>query len=86
MDIEQKLVDYLKAKYSPLAILIHGSRASGFAREHSDWDFAILVDKDTQVDREIIDGANIEVRVIYSVAKSMYNFRYENHRYGRRKR
>lgn len=64
MNLEQTLTDHILKKYNPLTILIHGSRASGYAREHSDWDFAILVDKDTEVEREIIDGANIEVRVL----------------------
>lgn len=64
MDIEQKLVQYLIKKYNPRAIAIHGSRASGFAREHSDWDFAIFVDKEIEGDREIVDGQNIEVRVL----------------------
>ncbi len=64
MNIEQKLIDHLKEKYNPRAILIHGSRATGFAREHSDWDFAILVDKNVEGEREIIDGQNIEIRVL----------------------
>lgn len=64
MNQEQQLTEYILKKYNPVAILIHGSRASGYAREHSDWDFAILVDKDTEVEREIIDGANLEIRVL----------------------
>jgi len=64
MNQEQKLTQYILNKYSPRAILIHGSRANGYAREHSDWDFVILVDKDTEVLREIVDGANIEIRVM----------------------
>lgn len=62
--MEEKLTNHIKEKYNPVAILIHGSRASGYAREHSDWDFAVLVEKDIESDREIIDGANIEVRVL----------------------
>lgn len=64
METEQRLVNYLIEKYNPRGILIHGSRATGFAREHSDWDFAIFVDKDVEGDREIIEGQNIEVRVL----------------------
>jgi predicted nucleotidyltransferase len=64
MEIEQKLVQHLVQKYNPRAMLIHGSRAEGFAREHSDWDFAIFVDKEIEGDREIIEGQNVEVRVL----------------------
>jgi len=62
--MEKQLTDHLLEKYQPIAILLHGSRASGYAREHSDWDFAIIVDKDTQAKREIIDGANVEIQVL----------------------
>ena len=64
MNQEQQLTDYLVKRYNPLTVLIHGSRASGYAREHSDWDFAIIIDKDTEVEREIINGANLEIRVL----------------------
>ena len=62
--MEEKLIQYIREKYNPVAILIHGSRASGYARAHSDWDFATIVDKDTQTEREIVDGENIEVAVL----------------------
>lgn len=62
--MEQQLTDYLLKKYSPIAILLHGSRTNGYAREHSDWDFAIIVDKDTEGEREIVGGANIEIQVL----------------------
>lgn len=64
MNQEQKLTQHILEKYKPLAIVLHGSRASGFARERSDWDFIILVDKETEVEREIIDGANMEVMAL----------------------
>ena len=54
--MEQKLTQYIIEKYSPLAVLLHGSRASGNERPHSDWDFAILVNEDIKVEREIVDG------------------------------
>ncbi len=64
MEIENKLVEYVKEKYKPIAILIHGSRANGYERPHSDWDFAIIVDKETETEREIIGDANIEIRAL----------------------
>lgn len=62
--MEQKLTQYIIEKYSPLAVLLHGSRASGNERPHSDWDFAILVNENIEVEREIIDGQNIEIMVL----------------------
>jgi predicted nucleotidyltransferase len=62
--MEQKLVNYILEKYKPLALLLHGSRANGNSREHSDWDFAIIVNDKITTDREIIDNQNIEIRVL----------------------
>lgn len=62
--MEEKLTQYIIEKYSPLAVLLHGSRASGNERTHSDWDFAILVNKGIETEREIIEGQNIEIRVL----------------------
>jgi predicted nucleotidyltransferase len=64
MNTEQELSEYLLKKYNPLALILHGSRAIGKAREHSDWDFAIFVEKDIETEREIISGQNIEVKAI----------------------
>lgn len=64
MDTEQMLVQHLITKYHPRAVVLHGSRAAGFARAHSDWDFAILVDKNVEGEREIVAGQNIEIRVL----------------------
>lgn len=62
--MEKELTDYVRRKYLPRAILLHGSRANGHARERSDWDFAILVDKLVVGEREIVFGANVEIKVI----------------------
>jgi predicted nucleotidyltransferase len=63
-NIEQELTDYIVEKYNPIAVLLHGSRASGNAREHSDWDFAIFVTEKITANREIIKSQNIEIRVL----------------------
>ena len=80
---EQKLTDYLKEKYSPTAIILHGSRANNRAKEHSDWDFIIFTKQDVNpLTREIIFGANIELRQIILPIPSNkflgYFFRAEN--------
>lgn len=61
-DTENKLTHYLKKKYNPLAIVLHGSRANGMAREHSDWDIAIITEKKMRPRREVVYGANIELK------------------------
>ena len=38
--IENALTDILRRKYSPTAVLLHGSRAVGKERDNSDWDTA----------------------------------------------
>lgn len=63
--MEQKLTDYLINKYAPVALILHGSRANGYAREHSDWDFVILTNADCKpLTREMVFGANIEIKQI----------------------
>lgn len=63
--MESKLTTYLREKYQPVAIVLHGSRANGMAREHSDWDFVLFTEKDVNpITREIVFGANIEIKQI----------------------
>lgn len=40
--MEQKITEYAKEKYQPAAIILHGSRAVGHERAHSDWDLILL--------------------------------------------
>lgn len=61
---EEKLIEYLVTKYNPLAIILHGSRASGTNRQHSDWDLVLLVDKDTPTEQALIDGSAIDVEAL----------------------
>lgn len=42
MQKEQMITQYLKNTYNPVAILLHGSRAAGMERTHSDWDVIML--------------------------------------------
>jgi hypothetical protein len=46
METGQKIVDYLRITYHPVAILLHGSRAVDKNRLHSDWDIVMLFDKE----------------------------------------
>lgn len=83
MNTEQKLTEYLKEKYNPKALALHGSRANGMSREHSDWDFVMFTDHDVKpLTREIIFDANIELaQIILPVAEDKFlgfPFRKEN--------
>ncbi len=62
---KQNLTNYLKEKYNPVAIVLHGSRANGHAQEHSDWDFLIFTRVEVDAHREIKFGANIEIKHIH---------------------
>lgn len=42
----EKITTYLKDKYDPQALILHGSRASGHATENSDWDLFILDERE----------------------------------------
>lgn len=60
-----QLSTYLFEKYRPTALVLHGSRANGYAREHSDYDFVMFTKEDVKpAEREIVFGANIEVTQI----------------------
>ena len=60
--MKERLTEYIKEKYKPIAIVLHGSRANGNAREHSDWDFLIFTNSDMDPYREIVYEANIEIK------------------------
>lgn len=51
-------------KYHPLAIILHGSRALGSNRPHSDWDVDLLVNVDTQTEQVILEGNAVDVMVL----------------------
>jgi len=81
--MKERLVEYIKEKYHPVAIVLHGSRANGNAREHSDWDFLIFTKSDLDPYREIVFGTNIEIKQVLLPVKDIENvfgflFRKEN--------
>jgi hypothetical protein len=58
--MEEKLIAYFKEKHNPLAIILHGSRAVGKEREHSDWDMVFIMPEPKKIGREIVFGQNCE--------------------------
>jgi len=62
-EVPGKIIEYLKTEFKNLeSIILHGSRAVGYATKHSDWDFVVLVKERQQQEffRANIDGYNIE--------------------------
>lgn len=64
MDKETEIVEYLKKTYSPISILLHGSRAVGKNRPNSDWDIIMIFDQEIprKGHREEIAGEDVEWR------------------------
>jgi len=60
--MQEDILEHLKQTYQPDAIILHGSRARGRERAHSDWDFIFLYRdlKDTHDGREVYRKENIE--------------------------
>lgn len=57
----EKIIDYLKTEYQPLAIVIYGSYVSGTNDEYSDFDCMIIVeDKKRKHDDSVINGVQLD--------------------------
>lgn len=58
----EKITEHIQKTYKPNAIILHGSRARGREREHSDWDFIFLYNfpDQGQKGRELYEKQNIE--------------------------
>ncbi len=63
--MENEILNHLKKVLHPDAIILHGSRARGKERRHSDWDFVMLYNKPTDVKggRMSYQNQNIEYSV-----------------------
>lgn len=59
---QEKIVGFLRKKYNPVVVLLHGSRAVGKERPHSDWDIVMLFSGDIPRKgyREEIEGQDVE--------------------------
>ncbi len=60
----QEIVDYLTKKYSPLAILMCGSRVYGKPRPDSDWDLLLITEKRKDRIKKTWKGYNLDVHVV----------------------
>ncbi|MFT5831997.1 MAG: hypothetical protein ACI9SY_000378 [Candidatus Paceibacteria bacterium] len=63
--MEQEIVKYLQETFSPIAIILHGSRVSGHESIKNDWDFVLLHDASTTLlnnGRAEVLGENIEFK------------------------
>ncbi len=69
-------MSFLREKYNPIAVLLHGSRAVGKERPHSDWDIIMLFGGDVPRKgyREEIEGEDVEWKafVVPEETSSLY--------------
>jgi predicted nucleotidyltransferase len=80
MSTEEKIVEYLKEKYNPVGIILHGSQASGKHRKGSDWDIVVLVDKPTEDEQEIYEGEVLDTETVVVPLSDEQILKYfENH-------
>lgn len=81
--MQETIINYLKEKYNPDAVILHGSRARGMARDHSDWDFIFLYNTASlhKSGREFFAGQNIEFSVVtLPVLDILDTFSYKLHK------
>ena len=59
---ENAIVSLLRERYSPVGVILHGSRAVGMDRPHSDWDISLLFTEMPvlTLDREELAGEDVE--------------------------
>jgi hypothetical protein len=65
--MQEIILTHIKEKYQPDVVILHGSRALGKAREHSDWDFIFLYNEESRKvanGRELYQGQNIEFTAV----------------------
>lgn len=56
-----EITSYLRAKYDPKAILLHGSRARGDVFELSDYDLALITENPDLVKSEYYEGCALDI-------------------------
>ena len=62
--MEQQITSYLIEKYHPIGIILCGSRVSGKATSHSDWDLHAFTHKDEEGECEGFQGESLEVTFV----------------------
>ena len=62
MSTAESIAWHLSRKYSPIAVILHGSRAVEMNRPHSDWDVLLLFSEKPKltINREEIAGQDVE--------------------------
>lgn len=72
--MEQDIIAHIKDGYHPDAIILHGSRARGKERDHSDWDFIFLYNELTDIKsgRELYQQQNLEFSVYVLPPSDIY--------------
>lgn len=62
--MQEKIIEFIKAKYNPLAIILYGSRSTDVALQHSDWDILCVTNDQFTGDSFELDGESVDLDVI----------------------
>jgi len=74
--MQEEIIQYLQETYTPQSIILHGSRASGMEREHSDWDFILLFADGIPNDvptREFYKEEHIEIYSVQAPTENIFD-------------
>ncbi|MCB9805838.1 nucleotidyltransferase domain-containing protein [Candidatus Nomurabacteria bacterium] len=66
-ELKKEITEYLKNKYRPETIILHGSRASDNYREHSDWDLFVFVKEDEEglkTERDLYKAQAMDITLV----------------------
>jgi hypothetical protein len=72
--LQSLITEELVRNFDPDAVILHGSRARGMARESSDWDFILIYESETthKNNRATMHGQNIEYTVVSLPVKDIW--------------
>lgn len=57
----KKILEYLNARYAPLALIVYGSFADGTETRHSDFDALLIYEGEQSHEHSIVDGVELDV-------------------------
>lgn len=67
--IQSNILQFLKEKYAPEIVILHGSRAAGKNRPDSDWDIFVFTSLDIKGGTEQFMGEQLDVQTVYMPVK-----------------
>lgn len=62
--MEQKIIEYLKGKYAPKAVILVGSRAADEETPSSDWDLVLYTETEHESESEYFEDQFLDIEII----------------------